>query len=179
MKKLVIDPTPLKFETGECLVQLHYKQINYSPSELIKKLSKSGRAYFSHLLHVVLPHAMPFIKNAFFSTKNSKNTCCLRRCSILNALNLAKWGVKIQNCAHFLDFLASSSQHSSGYFSITSLIGLISLISILRWSGNVLSINRLINAAFLRLLFRLYCLCNSSTWANTVKLSSPWLKFGM
>ena len=38
MKKLVIDPTPLKFETGEYLIQLHYKQIYFSPSELIKKL---------------------------------------------------------------------------------------------------------------------------------------------
>ena len=44
--------------------------------------------------------------NAFFSTKNSKNTCCLGGCSVLNALILEKWGVKTHNSALLLDFLA-------------------------------------------------------------------------
>ena len=53
-------------------------------------------------------HAVPFFEkwNAFFSIKNSKNTCCLRGCSILNALNLEKWGVKITKCALSLDYFA-------------------------------------------------------------------------
>ena len=51
--------------------------------------------------------------NALFSTKTSKNTCCLVGCSILNALNLENWrsvcvcggGGGIHNCALLLDFL--------------------------------------------------------------------------
>ena len=44
--------------------------------------------------------------NTIICTKNSKNTGCLGGCSILNALNLEKWGVKIPNCALLMDFFA-------------------------------------------------------------------------
>ena len=51
-------------------------------------------------------HAMHFLRNKMPSPENSKNTCNLVGCSILNALNLEKWGAKIHNCAYLLDFLA-------------------------------------------------------------------------
>ena len=66
-----------------------------------------ARAYFNHLLHAVPALSALFEKqNAFFSTKNSKNTCRLGGCSVLNALNFDKWGVKTHNCALLLDLLA-------------------------------------------------------------------------
>ena len=49
--------------------------------------SVNSRAYFNHLLHAVPARSALFEKrNVFFSTKNSKNTCRLGGCSILNAL---------------------------------------------------------------------------------------------
>ena len=66
-----------------------------------------SRAFFYHLLHVVPARSALFEKwNALFSPKTSKTTCRLRGCSVLNALNLEKWGLKIHNCALLLDFLA-------------------------------------------------------------------------
>ena len=66
-----------------------------------------ARAYFNHLLHAVPALSALFEKrNAFFSTKNSKNTCRLGGCGVLHALNVEKWGVKTHNCALLLDFLA-------------------------------------------------------------------------
>ena len=53
-------------------------------------------------------HAVPFLRNdtRYYLLKTPKNTCCLGRgCSVLNALNLEKQGVKIHNCALFLGFL--------------------------------------------------------------------------
>ena len=65
------------------------------------------RAYFNHLLRAVAARNALFAKrNTFFYTKNSKNTCRLGESSILNALNLEKWGVKTHSCALLLDFLA-------------------------------------------------------------------------
>ena len=67
------------------------------------------RAYFNHLLRAVPACSALFEKwNAFFSTKNSRNTCRLGGgdCSILNYLNLEKLGVKTHNCTLLLDFLA-------------------------------------------------------------------------
>ena len=65
-----------------------------------------ARACFNHLLYVVTTRSTLFAKqNTFFSTKISKTTCCLGRCSVLNALNLEKWGVKTHNCVLLLDFL--------------------------------------------------------------------------
>ena len=118
MKKLVIDPTPLKFETGEYLVQLHYKQIYSLPLSSSKNCKSQAGL-------ILATYCMPFITNAFFSTKNSKNTCCLRRCSFLNALNLAKWGVKIQNCTHLLDFvplLVGNNNHRLHSHNLTKII---------------------------------------------------------
>ena len=64
------------------------------------------RAYFSHLLCAVFTHNALFVElNALFSAKNSKNTCSLGGCSIINALNLKEWVVKIHNCS-LLDFFA-------------------------------------------------------------------------
>ena len=49
--------------------------------------SVNSRAYFNHLLRAVPARSALFEKrNVFFSTKNSKNTCRLGGCSILNAL---------------------------------------------------------------------------------------------
>ena len=60
------------------------------------------RAYFNHLLRTVpASSALSEKRNAFSSTKNSKNTCHLG-----NALNLGKWGVKTHNCVLSLDVLA-------------------------------------------------------------------------
>ena len=67
----------------------------------------TSRACFKQLLRAVPAHSALFeIWNVFFSTKNFKNTFCLRGCSALNALNLEKWGVKIYKCVLLLDFLA-------------------------------------------------------------------------
>ena len=61
----------------------------------------------NHLLRAVPTCSALFKKrNTFFSTKTSENTCCFRGCSIEDALNLEKWGVKTHNCALLLDFLA-------------------------------------------------------------------------
>ena len=66
-----------------------------------------GRAFSNHLLHAVPARSALFKKwNAFFSTKNSRNTCRLGGCSVLNVLNLEKCGVKDHNCAHLLHFIA-------------------------------------------------------------------------
>ena len=63
------------------------------------------RAYFNYLLRAVAARSALFTKlNTFFYTKNSKNTCRLGDYSILNALNLEKWGVKTHSCALLLDF---------------------------------------------------------------------------
>ena len=53
------------------------------------------RAFFNQLLRAVPAHIALFEKlNAFSSTKNCKNTCCLGGFSFLKALNLEKWGVE-------------------------------------------------------------------------------------
>ena len=53
--------------------------------------NKVIRASFNHLLRAVTARSTLFEKrNAFFSTKASKNTCRLGACSVLNALNLQK-----------------------------------------------------------------------------------------
>ena len=56
------------------------------------------------------PHAVPFLRNKvpFFLLKAPKAHAVLGGggCSILNALNLEKWGVKTHNWALLLDFLA-------------------------------------------------------------------------
>ena len=49
------------------------------------------RTFFNHLLRPVPARSALFEKlNALFSTKTPKYICCLRECSILNALNLEK-----------------------------------------------------------------------------------------
>ena len=49
------------------------------------------RAFSNHLLRVLPARSTLFEKlNALFSNKNSKNTCRLGGCSVLNALNLEK-----------------------------------------------------------------------------------------
>ena len=53
--------------------------------------NKVIRVSFNHLLRAVTARSTLFEKrNAFFSTKASKNTCRLGACSVLNALNLQK-----------------------------------------------------------------------------------------
>ena len=50
-----------------------------------------SRAFFNQLLHAVPAGSALFEKlNTFISTKNCKDTCCLRGYSFLNALNLEK-----------------------------------------------------------------------------------------
>ena len=55
---------------------------------------------FNNLLRAVRTRSAPFYKrNTLFSTKTSKNTCCLGECSILIALNLEKMrGKNLQLC---------------------------------------------------------------------------------
>ena len=73
----------------------------------LSKFSDVIRGYFKQLLRAVpAPSALIEKGNAFFSTKNFKNTFRLVGCSVLNALNLEKWGVKIHKCALSLGFLA-------------------------------------------------------------------------
>ena len=65
------------------------------------------QGFLNHLLPAVPARSASFKKwYALFSSKNSKNTCRLGVFSVLNALNLEEWGVKIHNCAFLLDFLA-------------------------------------------------------------------------
>ena len=67
----------------------------------------SKRAYFNQLLRAVPARSALFEKwNAFFYTKNFKDTFRLGGCTVLNALNLEKWWVQIYKCALLLDFLA-------------------------------------------------------------------------
>ena len=68
---------------------------------------KVRKAYFNHLSRAIFARSALLEKlNALFSTKNSKNTSRLVECTVLNTLNLEKWGVKVHNCALLLDFLA-------------------------------------------------------------------------
>ena len=53
-------------------------------------------AFFNHLLRVVPANGSLFEKKkVLFSTKTSENTYSLWECSIVNALNAEKEGVKI------------------------------------------------------------------------------------
>ena len=62
--------------------------------KLLERFMKN-RASFNYLLRAVPARSALFERlNAFFSTKNSKNTCRLGGCSVLNALNLEKCWVK-------------------------------------------------------------------------------------
>ena len=71
-----------------------------------KELPKS-QVFFKKLIACGTVHSALFEKwNVLFSTKNSQTTCRLRGCSVLNALNLEKSGIKIHKCAVLLDFLA-------------------------------------------------------------------------
>ena len=66
----------------------------------------SKRAYFNQLLRAVPARSALFEKwNAFFYTKNFKDTFRLGGCTVLNALNLEKWWVQIYKCVLLLDFL--------------------------------------------------------------------------
>ena len=67
-----------------------------------------NQGFFNSLLHAVPARSAFFFEksNAFFSPKNSKNKCLLAGCSVLDALNLEKCGVKIHNCALLLHFIA-------------------------------------------------------------------------
>ena len=70
---------------------LLFEKYSYSYPEIIVHILKNNRAYFNHLLRAVpVRSALLEKQNAFFSTKNSKNTCRSGGCSILNALNLGK-----------------------------------------------------------------------------------------
>ena len=62
------------------------------------------KAYFNHLLRA---HAVAFLRNniPYFLLKTPKNKCRLGGCSVLNAPNLEKLGVKIYNCALLWTFL--------------------------------------------------------------------------
>ena len=72
-------------------------------------LASTGVRAFNHLLCSISACSAFFEeKSAIFSTENSKNTCHLEESSILNALNLKKWGIKIYNCALLWEFVALS-----------------------------------------------------------------------
>ena len=55
---------------------------------------------------VQYPQAVPLLRNEVLSTKNSKNTCRLGGCSVLNALNLEKMRGKSSQLRLLLDFIA-------------------------------------------------------------------------
>ena len=62
------------------------------------------RTHFNHLLCVVTAHsALCILRNKLPYTllKPPKTPCCLGGCSLVNALNLQKWGVRIHNHAPF------------------------------------------------------------------------------
>ena len=106
-------------DTHHLLIQTQIAQMNKWTSIPITidriPLTKVNIAFFNHLLCVVATGNALFEKwNALFSTKNSKTTFHLGGCSVLNALNLEKWGVKIHLCAFFLTFLAIL--HACPYF---------------------------------------------------------------
>ena len=86
------------------------------------KIHQPVRAYFSHLLRAVSARSALFVEqNALFSTKNSKIACCLRGCSVINALNSKKWRVKTHNCPFtglFLPFLGYTA-HMPLFFRIS------------------------------------------------------------
>ena len=64
------------------------------------------RGFFNRLLRAVSACSVLFEKwNSLFPTTNSKNTYRSRGCSVINALNLEKWEVKIHNSALLQDFL--------------------------------------------------------------------------
>ena len=74
--------------------------------KLLERFMKN-RASFNYFLRAVPARSALFERlNAFFSTKNSKNTCRVGGCSVLNALNLEKCWVKMHNCALLLRFIA-------------------------------------------------------------------------
>ena len=97
--------------TYSLLTTFHMENIrcfHFSSSwHCMKFKCKLGRAFFNLFFCVVLACSALFEKwNVLFSTKNSKKTCCLGGCSVLNALNLEKWGVQIHTCALLLELLA-------------------------------------------------------------------------
>ena len=66
---------------------------------------KLRRAFLKHLLHAVPARSALFEKwNALFSTKTSKNTCRLRGCTVLNALNLEELWEKSTIVAFYRNF---------------------------------------------------------------------------
>ena len=74
---------------------------------MIVKTLLYEKAFFNHLLRVVPARSALSEKwNALLFTENSKNTWYLGEYSVLNALNLEKYGVKIHNCGLSMDFLA-------------------------------------------------------------------------
>ena len=79
--------------------------VTRSISRLKLLQKKTCRAYFSHILRGSIRMQSPFweIKCLILYQKFQKHML-FRVCSILNALNLRKWGVKIHNCALLLDF---------------------------------------------------------------------------
>ena len=77
---------------------------------LLLSVTENFPGFFNHLLRVVLTRGALFEKcNALFSVKNSKNTCRLVGCSVVNAQNLEKLGLKIHNCALLLNLFFGST----------------------------------------------------------------------
>ena len=74
---------------------------------MVQQSIKKNCQGFLTTYHVRYPHAVPFLRNEmpYSLLKIPKKTCCLQGCSILNVLNLVKWGVKIPDCALLWDFL--------------------------------------------------------------------------
>ena len=67
----------------------------------------ASRAFSNHLLLAVPTHSALFEKwNALFFNNKLQKHMPFQGCSILNALNLKKWGVQIHNCALLLDLPA-------------------------------------------------------------------------
>ena len=73
-----------------------------------KKEQNPYQTGFILILHCMqYPHGVPNLRqNTLFFVKSFKTASCLRGGSILNALNLEKHWLRIQNCALLLNFLA-------------------------------------------------------------------------
>ena len=87
------------------ILQLLILAVSVHQVSLKRRFYQSRPGLFLTTYCMRYPHALPFLRNEmpFFLLKN---TWRLWGCSILKALNLSKWVVKIHNSAHLLDFPA-------------------------------------------------------------------------
>ena len=79
------------------------------------------------------PHVVPFLRNKMPHSQLKTAKTFRRGCSVLNALNLKKRGIKIHNCALLLDFRA--------FFCYTTRTPLFSRISADKGSSPISTFN--------------------------------------